>query len=196
MEDKNQLINDLLNSSDVDNRILGQRLKEELRIEKQIKKNVCINEYKELQTKYPIIHAGGSLGLFLHGIKLKRWENTKGDLDIISPYYLYIEEKNDSPECFPSGCDFQECFIFENNGKRCKVDYRIDPLQRYDRIEFEGFIYNVSKLETIMEAKIRYSKRNQKHRDDVYEICKKTSKNYSPKKETKIEERTSDDLPF
>jgi hypothetical protein len=130
---------------------------------------------KELQERYPIFHVGGSAGLFLHGIRLKRWEkaNTSSDLDLIAPYYILVEDPEgdvgmvEHLDAKASANDFDETFLYDG----VKVDLRIDPKQRYEYITYQGFRYKVSNLFTILEAKMRYALNGQgKHKADLMEM--------------------------
>lgn len=130
---------------------------------------------KTIQTKYPMVHIGGSTALFLHGVRLERFKQSgAGDIDLVCPYFILFEgDKDNNVEYFngkKSGNDFDETFIWNGIG----VDVKIDNKQRYEIINYEGFNYKVSTLETILAAKIKYSQNGQtKHRDDIYEICNK-----------------------
>lgn len=144
---------------------------------------ILVEEYfdldlvKRLQTKYPLIHIGGSLGLFLHGIRLKRWSNKKSssDLDIVAPFYFVPTDSKEDDMYLDffseksSGNDFD--FTFSLNGTL--VDVKIDPMQRYELITYKGFTYKVSNLLTIIEAKLKYAKTNTKHKQDLLEIMLK-----------------------
>lgn len=59
-----------------------------------------------------------------------------------------------------------------------KVDYRIDPKQRYEIIEYDGFKFKVSNLLTILEAKMRYAMlpNGKKHKSDLEEMVIKVPK--------------------
>lgn len=76
-------------------------LTEEILKEDLEKENIrCIlNEYKELSLKFPSLMIGGSLSLKLQGFKIDRSDKGIGDLDLCSPYYveLYEKENNKSP---------------------------------------------------------------------------------------------------
>jgi hypothetical protein len=138
--------------------------------------NMNLDKVRKIQEKYPIVHIGGSIGLFLHGIRLERWKNAQTDIDLISPYFILFESSDDADVEYidgdKSGNDFDENFIFDG----VKVDLRIDPKQRYEFIEFGGFKYKVSKFETIMEAKTKYAANRQvKHKEDIREMCNVTS---------------------
>lgn len=150
--------------------------------------NLYLSDYfkiellKSIQTKYPMFHIGGSVGLFLHGVRLKRWykrENkysTKNsDFDMVTPYFVLPDDEIDGNEveyldAKASSNDFDETFIVDNT----KVDLRIDPKQRYEIIEFDGFKFKVSNLLTILEAKIRYAQqpKGTKHKNDILEMVK------------------------
>lgn len=134
-----------------------------------------LNIVKDIQTKYPMLHIGGSVGLFLHGIRLNRWAESPGsDIDMVSPYYITIERDEkcmdypvDHLKTKASSNDFDETVIIDG----VKMDYRIDPKQRYETIEYKGFKYKVSPLMTILEAKMRYALGgNSKHKKDITEM--------------------------
>lgn len=140
-----------------------------------IEGNICLETVKSIQQRYPTLHVGGSTALFLHGIKLKRLGHSKGsDIDMVCPYFILFESDEDHDVEYngarASANDFDETFIYDG----VKVDIRIDNKQRYEIINYKGFNYKVSLLETIMEAKIRYALNGQqKHKNDVYEIMGK-----------------------
>lgn len=161
-------------------------------------KEMKLDLVASLQKKYPMLHVGGSVGLFLHGVRLKRMEREGAhDLDFISPYFFLPEEKLpleggkevevDYLDAKASGNDFDETFIVDGT----KIDYRIDPKQRYKIIEYNGFKFKVSDLLTILEAKMKYAKlpNGTKHRDDLIEMVLPASKP-TPKVELDL------DLPF
>ena len=66
-----------------------------------------------------------------------------------------------------------------------KVDLRIDPKQRYEIIEHDGFKFKVSNLLTILEAKMRYAllPNGGKHKKDLLEMIIRVPKK---EKETTI----------
>jgi len=129
---------------------------------------------RKLQESCPILQVGGSAGLFLHGVRLKRWVKGSSDIDLSVPYYhnfrkaegLVIENTADAK----SGNDFD--YVFEANG--VKVDCKVDPKQRYEIIKYRDFEYRVTPLLTIIEAKLRYAaKGNAKHESDLKEMLLK-----------------------
>jgi hypothetical protein len=130
-----------------------------------------LTKLQKLQTKFPTSHVGGSVGLFLHGAKLNRWDKDyTSDLDIVIPYYTPLVDDahlDDLIEAQISGNDFDYLFFFED----IKVDCKIDPVQKYTVIEYEGFKYKVTSLDTILKAKIKYALNNQdKHIKDITEL--------------------------
>ena len=135
-------------------------------------KNLKLDIIRKFQEKYPHTQIGGSVGLFLHGVILQRFNTPINDFDIITPYYTLFEDLNNgvnsikinlSDEDYKSGCDFDECISIGG----IKADIRIDNHQKYNMIEFEGFKYKVSTLEAIWAAKLRYNVK--KHNDDLRE---------------------------
>jgi hypothetical protein len=156
--------------------------RKEVRNLKKIEKNLKLDAVKIIQTKYPTFHVGGSIGLFLHGIRLKRWVNNKSsDIDMVAPYFIlpeFDEEINDDDElgveykdAKKSGNDFDETFIIYGDFGSVIIDYKIDPHQRYEIIEYKGFKYKVSPLMTIMDAKMKYAMNGQrKHAEDIKEM--------------------------
>lgn len=134
----------------------------------------------KLQTNYPTIHVGGSVGLFLHGIKLKRWCSSDyvPDLDITVPYFvsmeqdeLFEESEPDEDEAYRS--DFAAHFSYDG----VSVDLNIDPKQRWEYIEYKGFKIKVTAIENIIACKMKYAlKGKKKHKDDIYEMVGKDKK--------------------
>lgn len=119
-----------------------------------------------LQAKYPQIIVGGSVALFLHGVRLKRWEFAKSDLDLIIPYYTLLEG-GVSERKTKSGADFD----YSVNLNGTKIDVKIDPYSKYEIVDFKGIKFKVKPMLDIIEAKIRYAlSGNQKHIDDLNKI--------------------------
>ena len=133
--------------------------------------NLNINLVKEIQEKYPMFHVGGSVGLYLHGVRLSRWlDSNKSDIDLVAPYFILPEGEIDETEikyvdAKASANDFDETFLVGGT----KIDYRIDPKQRYEIIEYNGFKFKVSNLLTIIEAKLKYSQlpKGHKHKKEI-----------------------------
>lgn len=152
-----------------------------IREEENFESNLNLNLVKQIQTTYPLTHVGGSVGLFLHGIRLKRYKSGTHDLDICAPYYfkpisvgtLQLEEV----DVKASNNDFDLTFLASEGTptefrKSIKVDCVIDPRQRYEIINYKGFDYKVTPIELILEAKLKYSKfkSGKKHKKDIYEM--------------------------
>ena len=163
-------------------RIVREIPKDEL-LQKEMESNLNLDLIKDIQTQYPMFHVGGSAGLFLHGIRLKRWSSrtSHSDIDLVAPYFVLPDGKigdNDIEylDAKASGNDFDETFIVDG----VKVDYRIDPKQRYELIEYNGYKYKVSNVLTILEAKLKYAltPNGQKHKHDILEMigAKKNNK--------------------
>jgi hypothetical protein len=124
---------------------------------------------KEFQEKYPTSHVGGSIGLYLRGIDLKR-DLSKSDLDITIDELI---EETDSFYLLDSSSDDFDYTIEKHtdNGSCIKMDIRICPEPSFDVIEFEGVNYNVSKYRDIIYWKTKYANKDtQKHKDDLETI--------------------------
>ncbi len=142
----------------------------------KIAKKLNLDIVKEIQTAYPHIIVGGSIGLFLHGINLDRWaKGEPSDIDLISPYYTLIESignlKIEEIEEESSGKDFEYTLsVYGDNGP-IQIDLAIDPKSTYKYIDYEGFRYKVNRLENIWAAKLKYHK--PKHIKDLEEALLK-----------------------
>jgi len=152
-------------AGDDEMKALATRLKEE----EDIKKNLNLDTAKSLLEKHPEVVIGGSLALFLYGIRLDRWKTSKSDLDIVVPYYILFDKAEMIAEKTASvGKEF-DCLLSIGD---VHVDVKIDPRRRYQHIEYEDFIYRVAPLEVIWEAKCRYAVGgNKKHTKDLMETC-------------------------
>ena len=141
--------------------------------------------------KYPQMIIAGSVGLFLHNIRLVRM-NGGGDkdIDIILPYFVPFDnfdevdfrepQKKTNDELNPS-LDFDytvHCsYRVEGVLQMKNFDVRIDPKRMYEVVIYEEREYKVALLEDIMLAKLRYAERGVlKHRDDLYEMVGKVKK--------------------
>lgn len=157
--------------------------------------------WRAIQTKYPYMHIGGSVALFLHGVRLERWKETyyKADLDIVSPYWTDIEIAGQKASLThrtnPSGGDFEDTYWLMDT----KIDLAIDNKEKYEVIDYNGFNYKVGPINSILVAKIKYSnKGDQKHTEDIEEmIGKRFWSTYLNKVNTaKKEEGAKNDLGF
>jgi hypothetical protein len=123
----------------------------------------------EFQQAYPTSHVGGSIGLMLRGVDLKR-DLRKSDLDITIDSFDTTSdhgfvERSDA-------CDFDLAIRKDHEqGYYTKIDIRICPEPSFDVIEFDGHNYNVSKLRDILFWKQKYAdKGHNKHKDDLIAI--------------------------
>lgn len=138
-----------------------------------------LNEIQILQETYPHLILGGSSALYLHGFNIVR-KSTISDLDFVTPYYTPTNIKDFKPEynvteadnmkdAQPSGNDFDYVEAIVVDGDFILLDMKIDPKQRYEIINYNGFDYKVSPWFPIVDAKMRYSVRNNdpKHKNDL-----------------------------
>lgn len=130
-----------------------------------------LNLLRDFQAKYPDSHVGGSAGLYLHGIDLKR-DISRTDLDITVPDFIeelkgvYDEDPSDS-----SDFDYVKMHKSKDYYFCCKIEIRVCPEPSYTTVEFEGHTYNVSLLSNILFWKRKYARKGvQKHIDDLITI--------------------------
>jgi hypothetical protein len=147
---------------------------------------------RSLQEKYPTSHIGGSIGLLMHGYNL-RDDYTHSDIDMTvdSGSKALEDAQKDSEELMSDVSEFDYRIATSRSGVSMKVDVKVDPTQKYNRIIFEGHQYNVTNLETIIKYKELFAERGvQKHIDDLHrmfphkylkgEFMKKTYKSTRP----------------
>jgi hypothetical protein len=127
---------------------------------------------RKLQEVNPNLIIGGSISLYLQGVRLERFKNGDIDYDITLPYYQLLEVKDGisikKGEDRPSGSDYGETILIDN----VKADLRVDPSQKYQIIDYKGFKYKIVPLETIIKAKAEYAltKWGLKHKNDILEM--------------------------
>lgn len=153
--------------------------------EKAVEEQFELETIQKLQTEFPTLILGGSVSLYLHGIRLKRFSHWGGDFDFILPYWqdlsqtkdedINIEEEEDffeDEEGYEGDDNFQFHSRYIISGR--KADVRIDPKQRYEIVEHRGFKYKVTPMLGTVEAKINYAKgrKGEKHKADVLEMLK------------------------
>jgi hypothetical protein len=130
----------------------------------------------EFQLEYPNSHVGGSIGLFLHRIDLKR-DLDGSDIDMtvdifdkncIDKRHLTRKSSGKNKD------DFDVSFnAYQSKYKYIKVDLRINPEPTFEIIEYGCTKYNVSKLNDILFWKQRYANSGiQKHINDLIIIKK------------------------
>ena len=132
-----------------------------------------LSTIKALQEANPNLIIGGSISLYLQGVRLKRFESGEVDYDITLPYYQLLKSKegiriDENGEDRPSGSDYGETILIDD----VKADIRIDPKQKYEMLKYKDFEYKVVPLETIIKAKAEYAltKWGKKHKDDLREM--------------------------
>jgi hypothetical protein len=154
---------------------------------------------KEFQEKYPTSHVGGSIGLHLRGIDLKRDLN-ESDLDITIDDFVmendnFVMENESINEYVlrSDGNDFD--YAIKKNvgdGSYVKMDIRVCPEPTFDVIEYEGVSYNVSRYRDIIFWKTKYANKDiLKHKNDL-----ETIKTGVRPLETSRPNYIVDDLPF
>jgi hypothetical protein len=127
---------------------------------------------KVFQDKYPDAHVGGSIGLTLHGIDLKR-DLSKSDIDITVYNKLpdIIDIANVEISSNPEDFDYAFRYYPDSGSRYIKLDIRYCPEPSFEVIEYEGVKYNVSKKVDILYWKQKYAdKQVQKHVDDLIAI--------------------------
>jgi len=150
---------------------------------------------REFQAAYPKSHVGGSIGLMILGIDLKR-ELYWSDLDITVDEFTFNKDEFEDVSERSDANDFDYGLKKEfGNGFYQKLDIRIDPAQSFDVINFDGYDYNVSTLDTILYWKDSYSNKGvDKHADDLETI--KTGDRPQPKQQEADFNFLYGDLPF
>lgn len=140
--------------------------------ESKLDKKMLLPEVKKLQELNSHLIIGGSISLYLQGVRLKRFHDGGIDYDFTMPFYQPLEFPEDidmkEGEDERSGSDYEENFFLDG----VKADMRIDPKQKYELVDYKGFIYKVIPLMTVIKAKAEYSltKWGQKHKEDITEM--------------------------
>ena len=158
---------------------------------------------RQFQNRFPELHVGGSIGLFLHGVDLKR-SLDKSDIDLTSPIPLSFSEPLDIENAEESSNpeDFEYAFMVYPLGYEkpyTKVDISLQPGKEFDVIIHESNSYKVSKLQDIYFWKSKYAAKGiEKHIDDFIAIV--TGVRPERKKDEQpavtVSEDSIDDLPF
>jgi len=143
--------------------------------EERLDKKMHLEIVRELQEQNPTLIIGGSISLYLQGVRLERFKTGSVDYDIILPYYTRITSTNhkiqDTDEEEFSGSDFEQKLEIDG----VKADVRISPTERYELTEHKGFTYKTVPLLVTLEAKVRYGlkKGGEKHKADIKEMILK-----------------------
>src|SRR5882757_9910466 len=136
--------------------------------------NILLETVRKIQTLFPTVHVGGSIGLYLHGLDLKR-DLSKSDIDLTdkdqAAANLFVDSFKDTEES-SNPEDFKYQFRYNYPGDRyIKIDISIFPEKEFDVIDKDGFLYRVSKKEDILFYKKKYAESGgKKHQDDLTAI--------------------------
>lgn len=130
---------------------------------------------KQFQQQFPTSHIGGSMGLYLRGIDVGR-NITESDLDMVLQKYEDGSIQDEHWQSVSNFDDFVASFRiwFANKGGAyyTKLEISEQPEQLYDIVEFQGDVYNVSKLSSILEFKKKYADKGcSKHQRDLHFIA-------------------------
>lgn len=150
---------------------------------------------KKFQDMFCNSHIGGSLGLYLHGIDLKR-DITKSDIDMTCksklPEPLDAEQFEESSS--PTDFDYSLRLHDKQSNIYAKIEVRVSPEPSFVVINHNGIDYNVSLLENILFWKQKYADKGvQKHIDDMIVI---NGGERPPIPEVTYAYANDDDLPF
>lgn len=149
---------------------------------------------QQFQQKHPTAHVGGSIGLMLRGVDLER-DLSMSDLDITIDEFTLSEHDLSDYGKLSDSSDFDLKLTAQlPNHMFVKIDVRVCPEPSFEAIEYQGRVYNVSKLRDILYWKKRYAAKGvQKHADDLFFIetgIRVHHKNSQP------ESAQTGDLPF
>lgn len=183
---------------EIKNELFNEQMAEEAKLDELYEKALHLDVVAEIMTQYPTSIIGGSVALFLHGNRLKRWLDDESDVDIILPYFVPVNSvgnrqvvQMEEEETF-SGQSFAEKFYIQTEGRPLKIEMLIDPKEPWEMIEYKGKQYRVNRLENIWKAKLSYNKI--KHNKDLSEA---TARNKPiPVLTSAKQESVIDDLPF
>jgi hypothetical protein len=119
--------------------------------------NKILETLKDFQDKHPNSHVGGSIGLMLRGVDLKR-DLSKSDLDITIDEFCFDGAELADYEERSDRSDFDYA-IKRNVGAvhYVKIDIRVCPEPSFDVVNYEGVDYNVSRLVDIIYWKKKYA---------------------------------------
>ncbi|AGO47696.1 hypothetical protein Phi4:1_gp159 [Cellulophaga phage phi4:1] len=131
-----------------------------------------LKKLRKLQKAFPNLIVGGSISLFLQGVKLGRLtarDRDPSDFDLISPYWINLEDVGaELLDSKNSGNSFNETYTYEG----IKLDLAISNTSKFSIVEHNGHKYKVNSIFEILGHKISYAtqKNGHKHRKDIMEI--------------------------
>lgn len=156
---------------------------------------IILETVRKIQTLFQTIHVGGSIGLLLHGIDLKR-DLSKSDIDLTDKDHIasnmFIESFEDTEESSnPEDFEYQFRYNYPND-RYIKIDISVFPDRQFDVIERDGFKYRVSKKDDIIFYKKKYAENGvKKHQEDLNAM----GIEFTVKENVQLVSDT-DDLPF
>lgn len=124
---------------------------------------------RDFQSKYPDSHVGGSFGLFLQGVDLKR-DLRISDIDITMPDELTepLNEKESDIVERSDPSEFDYAYVKNLPNGYFKIDIRISPEPSYHQVIHDGYCYNVSKQKDILFWKKKFANKGvEKHIRDL-----------------------------
>jgi len=124
---------------------------------------------RDFQEKYPTSHVGGSIGLMLHGIDLKR-DLSDSDIDISIDIAIDIDtilQDAANEECSPV-----DDFDYRYRTDDTLIEVKVNPLETFERVFYNNHYYNVSLFDSIIAYKRKYATMNNykgrfKHIEDL-----------------------------
>lgn len=144
-------------------------IREKIELDKMDKK-LNLDKVRKLQAQFPYLILGGSTALWLQGAKLKRLESSSSDLDLIHPFWIDLTEAEsvNHIDAKNSGNTFDETYTIGGT----KIDFTVEPNEKYNIVEFNGHTYKVNPIERIIQFKSQYAqqKNGEKHRNDLIEL--------------------------
>ncbi|MBS1915707.1 MAG: hypothetical protein JST87_05480 [Bacteroidetes bacterium] len=153
---------------------------------------------KQFQDKHPESHVGGSIGLWLHGIDLKR-DLKKSDIDMTVKYPLIEKLSLDDLDVEDSSDTDDFVFryrVYETGASSVysRIDISVSTDRGYVIINKEGIDYRVSRKEDILFFKKKYADKGvKKHINDLLII---EGKEPLPDEQASDAYAEIDDLPF
>jgi len=122
---------------------------------------------RRFQVKFPKSHVCGSLSLYIRGFDLDRKLN---DIDMIVTENLTSKFSKKTTVSL----DFDYSLDIEGE----KMEFRVDPIQEFEVVEYNGHKYNCSLLDVVLSLKQLYADKGiSKHHNDLKLIEQQSLKN-------------------
>ncbi len=132
---------------------------------------LTLKALRDFQVKYPESHVGGSIGLMLHGVDLKR-DLGLSDLDITVPHEIDVASL-EATSCRSDAGDFDYALMVDckKYSQYVKMDIRMCPEPSFEIVYYGDHSYNVSRMRDIMFWKRKYAAKGViKHINDITAI--------------------------